>query len=376
MGGKPEGNGSKPPFFTVPFSPFFRGSKIFPPVPFIKMNPPHSPTAKWDFLPLTDTHRHGGQCGCLRPVPQHRPKPSGQRPYSRPPSFDVGLGTATVLTPGPRPTPASAVGVAGAAAEPREADVQALRFDRQPQRAVGGQRTGVPIGREGAVRQTVVPQACDERLINPHWTFHLHCDILPGGRSRGGDTDGNEGPGPLHRGNVPNARLEQHDWYFAAGQHCHLLGVAHRGPCRLHHVRVHDAHSLHAQPDDVVQQGSGFLEHHEDPRLRGRGSLPVAGVRGVDVHQTDGLRAVDGGPQVHEPDVGLQSIRQPDSESRMGTPHDHELLVVLEGPELGGVVRVQGHKQPCDAFGEGGPRQVHVHRYDVHVRHDCHPIVA
>ena len=160
MGGKPEGNGSKPPFFTVPFSPFFRGSKIFPPVPFIKMNPPHSPTAKWDFLPLTDTHRHGGQCGCLRPVPQHRPKPSGQRPYSRPPSFDVGLGTATVLTPGPRPTPASAVGVAGAAAEPREADVQALRFDRQPQRAVGGQRTGVPIGREGAVRQTVVPQAC------------------------------------------------------------------------------------------------------------------------------------------------------------------------------------------------------------------------
>ena len=82
---------------------------------------------------------------------------------------------------------------------------------------------------------------CDgnARCYRPYARCHTH---LPGGRSRGGDTDGNEGPGPLHRGNVPNARLEQHDWYFAAGQHCHLLGVAHRGPCRLHHVRVHDAH--------------------------------------------------------------------------------------------------------------------------------------
>ena len=48
------------PFFTVPFPPFFRRSKIFLSIPFVKIGSPHSPTEKWEFLPLCDTHRHGG----------------------------------------------------------------------------------------------------------------------------------------------------------------------------------------------------------------------------------------------------------------------------------------------------------------------------
>ena len=42
------------------FPHFFVGSKTFPTVPFIKIGSPHSPTEKWEFLPLADTHRHGG----------------------------------------------------------------------------------------------------------------------------------------------------------------------------------------------------------------------------------------------------------------------------------------------------------------------------
>ena len=53
------------PFFTVPLSPFSRRSKTFPTIPFVKTSAPQSPTEKWEFLPLTDTHRHGGQSGCL-----------------------------------------------------------------------------------------------------------------------------------------------------------------------------------------------------------------------------------------------------------------------------------------------------------------------
>ena len=43
------------PFFTVLFAPFFRGSKIFPPIPFVGISPVHSLTEKWDFLPLSPT---------------------------------------------------------------------------------------------------------------------------------------------------------------------------------------------------------------------------------------------------------------------------------------------------------------------------------
>ena len=64
MGGKWR-KWAKYPFFKVPFSPFFRRSKIFHSAPFVKMRLPHSPTGKWEFLPLTDTHRHGGWWGCL-----------------------------------------------------------------------------------------------------------------------------------------------------------------------------------------------------------------------------------------------------------------------------------------------------------------------
>ena len=48
------------PIFHSPIAPFSRRSKTFPTVPFVKISSPHSPTAKWDFLPLTDTHHHGG----------------------------------------------------------------------------------------------------------------------------------------------------------------------------------------------------------------------------------------------------------------------------------------------------------------------------
>ena len=72
MRGKWDKNGTKYPFFTVPFPPFFQGLKIFPTVPFVNISSPHSPTEKWDFLPLPDIHCHGGWCGCLDNAPRFR----------------------------------------------------------------------------------------------------------------------------------------------------------------------------------------------------------------------------------------------------------------------------------------------------------------
>ena len=57
--GKWEENGTKSE--TVPFSPFFERSRILPSIPFVKSSSPHSLPEKWEFLPLTDTHHHGGQ---------------------------------------------------------------------------------------------------------------------------------------------------------------------------------------------------------------------------------------------------------------------------------------------------------------------------
>ena len=42
------------------FPPLFQRSKICLTVPFVKSSSPHLPTKKWKFLPLTNTHRHGG----------------------------------------------------------------------------------------------------------------------------------------------------------------------------------------------------------------------------------------------------------------------------------------------------------------------------
>ena len=35
-------------------------------------SPTHSQTEKWEFLPLTDTHCHGGWCVCLSDAPSRR----------------------------------------------------------------------------------------------------------------------------------------------------------------------------------------------------------------------------------------------------------------------------------------------------------------
>ena len=56
-GEKWEKNGTQYPFFRVPFFPFFRRSKILPTVPFVKTSALHSPTDKWAFWPLTNTHQ-------------------------------------------------------------------------------------------------------------------------------------------------------------------------------------------------------------------------------------------------------------------------------------------------------------------------------
>ena len=61
-GGNSEKNGTEYPVQSY-FPNFSGGSGTFPTVPFMKINSPHSPTEKWELLPLTDTHRHGGQCG-------------------------------------------------------------------------------------------------------------------------------------------------------------------------------------------------------------------------------------------------------------------------------------------------------------------------
>ena len=65
MRGKWEKNETRYPFFTVPISPLFQRSQISATTFFIKLGSPHSSTEKWDLLPLTDTHCHGGSCGCL-----------------------------------------------------------------------------------------------------------------------------------------------------------------------------------------------------------------------------------------------------------------------------------------------------------------------
>ena len=44
--------------FHSPISPFLLGT--VPTVPFIKISSPHSPSEKWEFLPLTNTHCHSG----------------------------------------------------------------------------------------------------------------------------------------------------------------------------------------------------------------------------------------------------------------------------------------------------------------------------
>ena len=67
--GKWERNGAEYPCFTVPISPFSRRSSILrasSPQSSLCKKPPHSPTAKREFVPLTDPHGHGGECGCLR----------------------------------------------------------------------------------------------------------------------------------------------------------------------------------------------------------------------------------------------------------------------------------------------------------------------
>jgi hypothetical protein len=56
------------PIFLNPIFPFFRRSKAFPTVPFVKIS---SPTEKWEFLPPADTHRHNGWCGCWAKQRRH-----------------------------------------------------------------------------------------------------------------------------------------------------------------------------------------------------------------------------------------------------------------------------------------------------------------
>ena len=71
---------------------FLRRSKIVPTIRFVQTSSPHSPTANWEFLPLTDTHRRGGWCGAC--VHGHtwlcRVEPAGP---TGPSAFSSGLHT-------------------------------------------------------------------------------------------------------------------------------------------------------------------------------------------------------------------------------------------------------------------------------------------
>ena len=60
-----ETNEMKHPFFTVPFPPFSRRSKIFLTVPFVQISSAHSLKETWEFLPLIDTHEDDGYYVCL-----------------------------------------------------------------------------------------------------------------------------------------------------------------------------------------------------------------------------------------------------------------------------------------------------------------------
>ena len=80
--GRMGGKGDEIPIFHSPILPIFGRSTTFPTVPFVKISSPHSPTEKWEFLPLTDTHRHGGSCGCMRSPKGVRPQPDGARTHT------------------------------------------------------------------------------------------------------------------------------------------------------------------------------------------------------------------------------------------------------------------------------------------------------
>ena len=58
MGEKREGGRDEIPIFTAPFVPFFLEVEGIPYRS--QISSPHSQTEKWEVLPLTNTHRHGG----------------------------------------------------------------------------------------------------------------------------------------------------------------------------------------------------------------------------------------------------------------------------------------------------------------------------
>ena len=47
-------------FLQSHFPHFSKGRRSSPTVAFVKLSSPTSPTEQWEFLPLTDTHCHGG----------------------------------------------------------------------------------------------------------------------------------------------------------------------------------------------------------------------------------------------------------------------------------------------------------------------------
>ena len=69
MGGIERKLGWSTQFSQSRFPHFPKGSKTFPTVPFTNIRPPHSPTEKWEWLPLPDTHHHGGWCGYMQKEP-------------------------------------------------------------------------------------------------------------------------------------------------------------------------------------------------------------------------------------------------------------------------------------------------------------------
>ena len=103
-GGKREKNGTKHPFFAVPFSPI---------VPEIEDHPHRPPcktqvTALTDGKPQSDPQRHGDQCG-LPAAPQH-PWPRERTPkggHPRIPHPKWHSCQPTPRHPVPRPTPPS-----------------------------------------------------------------------------------------------------------------------------------------------------------------------------------------------------------------------------------------------------------------------------
>ena len=93
------------PILHSPHSPVVREVEDLPPVPFVQIRSPHSPSEQWAYLPLSAPHCHGGGCRCVgRGVSRDR-GPFLGRGAARAMAWGRGGGASDGLVPPPKGGP-------------------------------------------------------------------------------------------------------------------------------------------------------------------------------------------------------------------------------------------------------------------------------